>query len=474
MRELHLKGHEDYRTERMSKALRSPLLHPSWSAWAAEFSAALLSALPGRRVARSITGETLGRKPTASSSTPSAPAGLQIRAPKLTWTIRWEKLAGTQSGTAGSTQKSASGRSHYPELDALRGAAAIVVLMNHFQQVWLATSHPHWIARPKLNPLLWLLVNGHASVILFFLLSGFVLTLPSLRGSHQPYPRYLIRRVCRIYPPYLAGLLISVIGCTFFLGRSQYGPEISGFWSARPDLRSILAHLAMVGRFNVYRYDGPVWSLVHEMRISIIFPLLLILSRRLKTWSTLATAAACTLLSSLSLRFLETGLPGSVRATAWSLTLSYCGTFLLGSALAQRREQYSRALGKAPLSTRLALLGAGLLLYLYPPSAMYGIDVSDFAISCGGLILLTFCLQHGSKTTEWLRTAPMQFLGRISYSVYLVHSPVLLVLAYTFYRHSPATFLLPFLALTILLATCIYYSVEVPSIKLGRKVGVAR
>ena len=230
----------------------------------------------------------------------------------------------------------------------------------------------------------------------------------------------------------------------------------------------------MLGRFNVYRYDGPVWSLVHEMRISLIFPLLLMLGRRLKPWSTLATAASCTVLSSLSLRFLETGLPGPVRATAWSLTLSYCGTFLLGSALAQRRERYSNALGKAPLSTRLALLGLGLALYLYPPTAVDGVDISDFAIGCGGLILLTFCSQHGGKLTQWLRTAPMQFLGRMSYSIYLVHLPVLLVLAYTFHRHGPVTFLVPFFVLTILLATCVYYSVEVPSIRLGRKVGSAR
>ena len=65
----------------------------------------------------------------------------------------------------------------------------------------------------------------------------------------------------------------------------------------------------------------------------------------------------------------------------------------------------------------------------------------------------------------------MQFLGRISYSVYLVHAPVLLVLAYTLYGHSPAVFLLPFLALSILLATGVYYTVERWSIALGRKVG---
>lgn len=405
------------------------------------------------------------------SPAPSTPAHTQPHSLELVPRTPRAWLTPPGPGSVGAVQKSASGRKHYPELDALRGAAAFVVLMNHFHQIWLGTGHPRWISHPKLNPALWLLVNGHASVILFFLLSGFVLTLPSLRGSQQPYLRYLVRRGCRIYPPYLAGLLISILGCSYFWGRSQYGPAVAQFWRAPPNVHSILAHLLMIGRFDVYLYDGPVWSLVHEMRISIVFPLILLAGRRLKVWSTVTVAAACTVLSSLSLMFLETGLPGPVRATAWSLTLSYCGTFLLGSALARRREYYSRALGKAQLTTKLGLLALGFALYLYPPSAIYGLDVSDFVTSCGGLILLTFCLQHGGRVTQWLRTAPMQFLGRISYSVYLVHAPVLLVLAYTLYGHSPAVFLLPFLALSILLATGVYYTVERWSIALGRKVG---
>lgn len=383
----------------------------------------------------------------------------------------WSRWIMMEPAHAGAVQKSANGRRHYPELDALRGAAAMVVLFTHFYQVWLTTHHPHWASRPKLIPPLWLLTDGHASVILFFLLSGFVLTLPSLRGSKQPYARYITRRICRIYPPYLAGLMLSIVGCSYFWGHTQYGQEFAQFWSAPPDVHAFLAHLRMIGRFDVYRYDPPVWSLVHEMRISIVFPLILLVSRRLRAWSVLGVAALCTVLSSLSLKYVETGLPSAVSVTAWSLTLSYCGTFLLGSALAHRREQLVQALGKARLTTRLGLLALGFALYLYPVQSVYGIAVGDFVTSCGGLLLLTYCLQHGGGVTHWLRTAPMQFLGRISYSIYLVHLPVLLVLAYLLYGHNPVWFLLPFLLISLLLATGVYYSVEVPSIALGRVLG---
>ena len=375
-----------------------------------------------------------------------------------------------RSASAGAIQKDASGRKHLPELDALRGAAAFVVLMNHCHQVWLGTSHPHWISRPKLNPALWLLVNGHASVILFFLLSGFVLTLPSLQGSNQRYPQYVVRRICRIYLPYLAGLVVAVIGCTYFWGRTEYGEAVAELWALPPDRTSILQHLAVIGRFDVYRYDVPFWSLVHEMRISLIFPAVLWVAKRMRLGMTFVVAAACTLVSTLSLKYLETGMPGSVRVTAWSFTLSYCGTFLLGAALARRHERYAKLLAGLSLAKKAALLAAALVLYLYPPPAVDGIDLGDFVSSCGGVVLLTFCLHHSGYAARWLRRAPWQFLGRISYSLYLVHYPILLALAHTFYgRFALPWLMLPFLVLALGVATAMYALVEAPSITLGRK-----
>ena len=185
----------------------------------------------------------------------------------------------------------ASPSRHLPELDALRGVAAMVVLLNHFQAAWLRTAHPAWLAHPAYVPPLWLLLNGHASVILFFLLSGFVLSLPRLHGARPGYAVYVLRRICRIYLPYLAALLVSVAACSLFFRLRLDGRLLPEFWPQRPDLASVLQHAAMLGRLNVWRYDGPAWSLVHEMRISLIFPLLLFCALRLRVLATFLFAA---------------------------------------------------------------------------------------------------------------------------------------------------------------------------------------
>src|SRR5882762_8330002 len=91
---------------------------------------------------------------------------------------------------------------HYPQLDALRGIAALMVVINHFVLVgplW-------WVTRSPLR----VVALGHEAVILFFILSGFVLTLQLNSSSRINYLDYLIKRICRIYLPYLAVLLAAI------------------------------------------------------------------------------------------------------------------------------------------------------------------------------------------------------------------------------------------------------------------------
>ncbi len=360
---------------------------------------------------------------------------------------------------------------HLPELDALRGLAAFVVLLNHFHEVWLTTKHPFWIARPRLNPLLWMLVNGHSSVILFFLLSGFVLTLPHLHGSRPSYPVYALRRVCRIYLPYLAALLLSVAACGLFFHFRLDGHLLPEFWRQRPDARSLVQHLVMLGRLDVYRYDGPVWSLVHEMRLSLAFPVILFCALRMRAVAAFFIAGGCAVLASVSLVLLESNLPGGVRMVAWSYTLSYSGIFLLGACLARRYHFYTRFIDRLDLVSKIPLFAVAALLYLYPLPGWHRISMGDFSTACGGLVLLTFALRHHGMAATVLRMRPMQFLGTISYSLYLLHFPILILMSsLSSSRFSFGWLLLPFLAASILAAVVMHRLVEIPSMALGRRV----
>src|SRR5208282_647946 len=93
-------------------------------------------------------------------------------------------------------QNTQSGVQRLSELDALRGIAALSVVLWHF---FCAT-----YTVPGVRPIYWI-ARGDGAVVLFFLLSGFVLSLPFFRAQKPAYLSFIIRRVCRIYLPYLAG-----------------------------------------------------------------------------------------------------------------------------------------------------------------------------------------------------------------------------------------------------------------------------
>src|SRR5438105_12280270 len=99
----------------------------------------------------------------------------------------------------------ASSGQRFRELDSLRGLAALIVVFHHFFWMWFY----HQTERTDPAFLLFYpLIAGHESVILFFLLSGFVLSVPYLRGRSQPYGTFLLRRVLRIYCPYFFALVL--------------------------------------------------------------------------------------------------------------------------------------------------------------------------------------------------------------------------------------------------------------------------
>jgi peptidoglycan/LPS O-acetylase OafA/YrhL len=93
----------------------------------------------------------------------------------------------------------------FHELDSLRGVAALTVVFHHFSRI-CPESFTHLLIRTPLR----LLVAGHQAVILFFLLSGFVLTLPYKKKTRLSYAPFLLKRVCRIYLPYLGALSLAI------------------------------------------------------------------------------------------------------------------------------------------------------------------------------------------------------------------------------------------------------------------------
>jgi peptidoglycan/LPS O-acetylase OafA/YrhL len=319
------------------------------------------------------------------------------------------------------------------------------------------------------------LTNGRSAVIMFFVLSGFVLTLPALAGKNQAYPIYAVRRICRIYVPYVAALGVALVACWRFHGLQMYGNEFHMMWRSAPRVHTIAQHLIFLGRFNVYAYNPAVWSLVHEMRISLIFPLLCFVSLRLRAWAGCLIAAALPLVAAmvanLSKPYPGAGDPGT-NSLVWWNTLGYCGLFLLGSILARHHETMKYRFAKIPSLLKWVLLGVSCGLYQYSMQLHIPIYLRDFAIGIGCAYVIVLALIQRGKLSRMLQLKPLRFLGRISYSLYLLHLPILMTLSIMIYRRLPYGYLLlPFLAILLVLATVFQRLIEEPSICLGKVVG---
>lgn len=382
-----------------------------------------------------------------------------------------------------------SGPKAYAQLDSIRGLAALTVVACHYITRFKISETGSRFVGDISNRIMFILKHtplralwaGHEAVILFFILSGFVLSLSFLgRRRKDRYGAYLIRRICRIYIPYL-----FVILCAIKLRDLFYTGEIGGLsdtfnrsWRAPANESAAIAgHLFMIGNFDVNAYDGSIWSLVHEMRISILFPLLFLFCKKCSWVISLAAAAFLSFLAYLLAPGFQAHDNIFIRLFGPNIlmTLHYTGFFMLGAVMAIYREQIIKAfhtLSKNKMTPLVLFLG--LLAYTgfrrdagLPDSGW--VFLSDWAAAAGAAVFLAASISSG-RAKKVLRHKLLAFTGRISYSLYLWHIVVLNAFLHGMYGNIPVYLILPqaFLA-TIFISWITYGAVEVPGVRIGKK-----
>lgn len=342
---------------------------------------------------------------------------------------------------------------HFAELDSLRGLAASIVVFHHFVLLRDTTSYSKFV--------LHVMFNGHSAVILFFVLSGFVLALPIARGTAQPYTVYLVRRVCRIYLPYLAALSLALTCDWLFHERPILSPFVANAWSVPVSVRLIAQHIGFVGVYDYTQVNPAFWSLVHEMRISLVFPLLCLALYRLRLAPALLTLAALTCLGTV----LSMQMPSQARTF---VTIHYLAVFGLGALLAKNLLQIANWYTTLGSATKVSAAFLGAVLYVSRTEGMASRigSLADFPVALGATLLVILVLNSATLKALLALGLP-RFLGRISYSLYLVHVTVLFVLLHFLAGNRP---LLPaiYLAGAIACAYVLWKFVEQPSIQLGK------
>jgi peptidoglycan/LPS O-acetylase OafA/YrhL len=359
----------------------------------------------------------------------------------------------------------------YLELDSLRGLAALIVVLHHLRLLWETDTQP---TSAVLNFFLGLVGPfGTESVMLFFVLSGFVLSLPAVEGRPQPYVTFLIRRIFRIYVPYLAALLVAVSGAFWLHGIVTRSTWFHEFWAEPVSWHAVGQHVLFLGVYNVYLFDPPIWSLVHEMRISIIFPLLCGLVLRFKSRWSLAIVAGLTITAIM----IEKRPLQIVPLIADSF--QYAGLFVLGIFLARERGRLEAWFRGQRRLVKVLIGTASLWLFLFAGQAVAGppshflhhsrVYVAQLvtAFGAGGLMIVSINSAFLKRILSW---QPIHFLGEISYSLYLWHFIVLLFCVHLLYGKTPLWGILCLtLVLSIPVSWCSYLWIEKPSMNLGRR-----
>lgn len=334
-----------------------------------------------------------------------------------------------------------------PALDGVRGIAVLWVIAFHYAALGDAGRDP-WLAAINALPLLDAVVrNGYLGVDLFFLISGFLLVLPWFVrrewGLPPPSARdFYLRRVRRIVPAYyvhLALLFLLVV------------PLLRGWDYWRHDLYVLLwngiAHAGFLhgtspltsGTLGV---NGALWTLAIEAHYYLLLPLLAPLFVRAPAAAAVAGFVIAALwqagarhdlegLVALQMRLGEHwGWPEPiVRHLLLTQLPGYLGHFALGTVLGRIwltwRNGGQRMLRWLPLP---ALLGLALLLHAVGTrEAMLGEQTWVATTLALGTLLLAAALARGRLVAAILDRGPLAFLGRVSYSAYLYHLPLLLL-----------------------------------------------
>jgi len=290
----------------------------------------------------------------------------------------------------------------FEALDAWRGLAALMVALFHL-------SAAGWFYDiPAVR-------NGGVAVPLFFVLSGFVIhhAYGERLGDATAAWRFVVRRFGRLYPLHLftLGLLVGLELVKLILTQGGVAAGQAPFTGVNSleNLAAQLVLLQAVIPFGYYGWNGPSWSISVEWAAYLVFAVVALTAGR----SARAVTLGLALVSGMILIALEVFLPTVGKMEGGGLALAIFGFFSGG--LVYRAWGLLKARGwKGGTGAEIvAWIVLASLFWFQQPSE--SIQIVGFAF-----VILIFAFE-GGIASRWLRQEAFQFLGRISYSIYLVH-----------------------------------------------------
>ncbi len=298
-----------------------------------------------------------------------------------------------------------------PEIDGLRAVSVLAVLLYHLGATWLP--------------------GGFTGVDIFFVISGFLIT--SILRADIELGRFSLadfyaRRIRRIFPALIAVLTVSTIAGYFLLAPGDFESLGKSTVAAAASFSNIFFCLH-TGYFDSASDTLPLlhtWSLGVEEQFYVIFPLLLLLLSKTKwrccTGNILATAVAIGLGLSLWRVHVD-------QKTAFYLVHYRAWELGAGALLAY----HSNLIDRLPrrISQWMPAVGIGLVaISIFTPHPAGTFPGAGAVPAVLGAALILAQVGQASIINRWLTVPPLVYLGKISYSLYLWHWPLIV-----FWRH---------------------------------------
>lgn len=343
---------------------------------------------------------------------------------------------------------------HIKSLDIIRGLAACGVFVSHFVQQFLNVPVLGWCG-------LALELLGVMGVAVFFVLSGFLIHAGALveqhRNGQMNWRAYAVRRFFRIYPAYLVALLC---GALFSLRwQSNMIDEAT--------VPTVFSHLLLISSFVPGHFESVnaiFWTVVVECHFYVFYPLL---SRILLRWGVDVVLPMVVALSMVCFFVLTALAPaGPVRVMVQHIAPALFWQWCLGVALAEMwLKGWLPALARW-WGQRWLLWPLLLLSFVGTLTGRGGLELNfkRFVLPflCAGMVAVVVF-----SSIRQTRMAFAEWLGEVSYSIYLWH-PLALAIVWHFTKNAGMA-AGSSLALTLSLAALSYYLLEKSSIGLGRK-----
>lgn len=307
-------------------------------------------------------------------------------------------------------------------LDGLRGIAALIVLFSHTWLIFQAVAGgpklsdsdnaEPWVKAALQTPL-HVLYSGGEAVFVFFILSGFVLILPFLHKGGRSWASYYPKRLLRLYLPVVGAVIFTA--ATILLVPRVVSPNQT-WWvnlhASELTLNGLLKEtFALLG---AGRYNSVLWTLKWEIIFSLLLPIYVLVVMSARRWWVSGTVIMI-LLSTAGL-----SLENSY--------IQYLPMFGIGAFLAAGKDQIYEAATRRPVGTVSMAVAASLFLVIW---AIPGLPLPR-------MILLMACTALLIAFLVWVPairlscTPVVGWLGSRSFSLYLVHEPIIVSAALMF------------------------------------------